>query len=420
MFRRHETEIVIVGAGPVGLAAALFMAQRGVDIRIVDEQWRSATHSYAATLHPETLRLFDQIGVASELIDHGLRIERLDFYDASAPRANIDFGQLRTPFPFVLTIPQSLLENIFERRLRAMGIHVDWSHRLARWEDDETSVTATIERIVKDASGYAVPHASWVVDKAIRLRCRYLLGVDGHHSLVRRQLDIPQKDMAPLRSFAVFESLCAQDLGHSARVVLGEPSQSVLWPLPENRCRWSFETGDSGEEPSHRRKSRIPGAAVDATLTPAELDRLLSERAPWFEYPSLSEITWSTQVVFRACLAQRFGINRVWLAGDAARTAFPVATQGMNVGFLEAHELAWRLTRILRANGDAGLLATYDTECRKRWNSLLGQTAALRPNPSADPWVAERAQAILPCLPASGDDLKALAAQLELNWEAET
>jgi len=151
-------------------------------------------------------------------------------------------------------------------------------------------------------------------------------------------------------------------------------------------------------------------------LTEENMRALIQERAPWFR-GSVDEIAWSLAIRFERALAGSFGRGRVWMAGDACHLTGPVGGQSLNIGIREAHDLAGRMTRCLRENASLELLEEYGLERLEEWRRMLGLGWALAGTPDTDAWIAERAPRLLPCLPASGDRLERLAAQLGLTLQ---
>jgi 2-polyprenyl-6-methoxyphenol hydroxylase-like FAD-dependent oxidoreductase len=137
-------------------------------------------------------------------------------------------------------------------------------------------------------------------------------------------------------------------------------------------------------------------------------------RAPWFS-SGVKAITWCTEVVFEHRVAQQFGREHCWLAGDAAHQTGPVGVQSMNVGMAEAATLAGALRKILRDKAPPNLLETCNREWQDEWRRLLGLTGGLKPRTETSPWVRERRGRILSCLPATHDDLPRLAGQMGLD-----
>jgi 2-polyprenyl-6-methoxyphenol hydroxylase-like FAD-dependent oxidoreductase len=408
--REHKVEVLIVGAGPVGLMTANLLANAGIKVEIIDREERATTRSYACALHPRSLELLATLGLAAPLIERGRRIKRVAFYEGPTRRAEIDFAELKGQFPFVLALPQSVLEMALEERLRQNALEVNWNHRLDQIQSDKESVIATIEKLGGTAVGYIVPHWETVVLKASATRAQFLVGTDGHNSLVRQRLGIEYERMAGPEAFAAIEFTTEDRLEDELRVVLDETTTNVLWPLPGNRCRWTFQlrhTDASGEFPGKARRSgRAPGAGLDEDLR-RWVQSIARRRAPWFS-ATVNEIVWFTQVAFEHRWAKQFGRGNCWLAGDAAHQTGPVGAQSMNVGLFEATALASRLRAILREEASLDLLHNYGEEARAEWRRLFGLDRSLQGND----WVKANSSRILPCMPASGEQLEELTNQL--------
>ena len=122
MFSRRETEVMVVGAGPVGLFAALSLADRGIQIQLLDKGWRGSVHSYALALHGETLRMLDELGVAQDLVATGHKIRTVAIYNGHERVAELSLADAGGTFPFVVVLPQSELENALEY----LGLPVGW------------------------------------------------------------------------------------------------------------------------------------------------------------------------------------------------------------------------------------------------------------------------------------------------------
>jgi 2-polyprenyl-6-methoxyphenol hydroxylase-like FAD-dependent oxidoreductase len=415
--RDERTEVLVVGAGPVGLFSALLLAEAGLQVNIIDREQRTAARSYACALHSQTLRLFARLNLAAPLLEIGHRVSTVAFYDHETRRAEINLTELQNDFPFLLILPQNAVEALLEQRLRKAGVNVHWNHRLDTLQDDTEEVLATVEELAGTSTGYIVPHWEMVVKRRSEVRAQFVLGADGHHSTLRQRLGIESQRVAGPFFFAAYE-FESEPTNDELRVVLDNTSTNVLWPLPGNKCRWTFQLTHphSGTEfpEKERRAVRLSQPAVDEKIKDYVL-RAAKNRAPWFS-ASVKEIDWCTEVVFEHSLARQFGRNRSWLVGDAAHQTGPVGVQSMNVGFAEAETIAGDILKVLRQTSPPALLETYDRHWQAEWKRLLGLTGGLKTRNNTNPWVRDRAARILPCLPASDGDLTALASQLSLDY----
>jgi len=416
--REERTEVLVVGAGPVGLLAAILLAEAGIEVRIIDREERTTVRSYACALHPRTLKLLDRMGLAASMIERGRRVEKIAFYDGATRQAEVKLSQLGGEFPFMVILPQNVFEDALEQRLRKAGVAVNWNYRFNDLQSGAGEVAATVEELGATATGYIVPHWETVVKRSFSVHAQFLIGADGYGSLVRQRLGIEHTRVGGPEFFAAYEFEPAEKVEDEVRVVLDQSSTNVLWPLLGNRYRWTFQLLKSemaNEFPEKERQgARLAQTAVDESIR-QYVEKVAKKRAPWFA-AGVKEIAWCTEVVFEQRVARQFGRERCWLAGDAAHQTGPVGVQSMNVGMAEAATLAGSLRRILREKAPLNLLETCDHELQAEWRRLLGLTGGLKPRTDTAPWVRERRGRILSCLPASHEDLAPLGEQLGLDF----
>ncbi|HSR66684.1 MAG TPA: NAD(P)/FAD-dependent oxidoreductase [Acidobacteriota bacterium] len=430
MISKRKAEVLVAGAGPVGLFAALQLSRQGLQVQVVDEEWRTTARSYALALHPSTLELMDEMGMAEELIAKGRRLERLVFCDSEGPRRRVEFSKLEGRFPFVLVLPQRALEAALVDRLKAEKVELDWNHRVERLEVGADSVAATIHRLSKEGAGYSISSSEWYVDKSLTRDYKFVVGADGHRSVVRRSLGIEFEDFGSPEVYAVFEFQADQDDSDEVAVVLDDGFTSVCWPLESGAYRWSFQLRSDQDFIDPRRKSRLAvqvGGRSYPHLDKERLLQLIEERAPWFR-PAFKEMYWSLAIRFEHRLASSFGEGRAWLAGDAAHLASPVGVHSMNAGLQEGKQLASMIHGVLR-HGDPFAdmvkgesmrsarpsMEAYAESQRELWRCLLDIDCVPQAGPSADDFTRRNATRIPSCIPASGQHLQDLVGQLGLT-----
>lgn len=413
--REERTEVLVVGAGPVGLVSALFAKQAGVEVEVLDRESRTAARSYACALHPRTLTLLDSLEIAAPLIDRGRKVGTFSFYDGKEKRAEVKISELGCKFPFILIVPQNVLEELLEERLRVAGVNVQWLHRVDELKSEHDLVYSNVEKLGGTSTGYVIPHWETVVQQRLQVRSQFVIGADGHNSLVRQRLPVEFTKLSGPEFFAAyFES--ESEPYDEVRVVLDDKTTNVLWPLPGKKCRWTFQLlhSEVGAEfpEKERRAARIAHKVLDETIRDY-VQTMASHRAPWFS-AKVKDVTWCTDVAFEHRLVKEFGRGRVWLAGDAAHQTGPVGAQSVNVGMCEAADLVSLLSKVLREEIPLEFLIGYNAERQNEWRSLLGISGGLQATASTPSWVRERLPRLLACIPGSGDDLKRLGAQLGL------
>jgi 2-polyprenyl-6-methoxyphenol hydroxylase-like FAD-dependent oxidoreductase len=398
MFRHPDPEVLVVGAGPVGLIAALFLQQQGIRVEIIDADQRTTQHSYALAIHPRTLRILDSVGLTEALIAKGRKLTRVAYYEGRERRAEIDYSSLPSRHPYLLVVRQSVLESAAAEALREQKLKVLWGHRLEALTTNGGMLQATIAKLDHVATGYPVAQGEWVVGRTETIRPTFVIGADGYNSSVRRMSGIEMEEHGAAQLFSVYEVEAEGDLPAEARVTLDPELMSVYWPLEEGRGRWGFQIRNASEH--------------DASIE--RLAELLAARAPWCTARP-TRIYWSTLGLFERRLARSFGHGGVWLAGDAAHHAAPIGVHSMNSGLAEARELATRMSRVQHAGAAPALLDEFGAHTHATWQWLFGAGEKVRALPGSSPWVQENRTRIPACIPASGDDLEPLLRQIGLT-----
>jgi 2-polyprenyl-6-methoxyphenol hydroxylase-like FAD-dependent oxidoreductase len=393
---KAKNDVLVVGGGPVGLFSALCLAERGIGVRVFDSQWQGAVHSRALALHPESLRLFDELGVANLILPQGHRIERVAYYEDDKRQAEVDVTKVGGTFPFVLVVSQSLLETALERALSERGVKVQRNHQVQRLEARDGSVAVEVARLEKASVGYGVMHTEWEIDKIFELDTPFVIGADGRESSVRPTVT-ESETLGPTDRFAVFEFAAPLDVQNEVRVALSDNSSNVLWPLAPGRGRWTFQ----------RTEPALPDKPEEQILW-----GFVQARAPWFRTRQL-EVEWSARVHFDRRLVSRMGQGRRWLAGDAAHSTNPIGVQSMNVGLREAHDLAARVSAILHGGASMSVLDEYDAKWRGDFKRLIASEVQFESG--TEPWLGRHASRLVSTLPASGSDLVRLLGQLRMK-----
>lgn len=414
MARRRNTDVVVVGAGPVGLMTALALARKGLDVTIVDQEDRSKVHGYALALHSRSLTKLAELEAAEDLVKVGQRIDSVAFYSANERMAELDLTALKVPLPFALALPQSVLEDSLRGQLKQAGVKIQFSRRFARMTAGEDGVDVTIDHLDRVAGGYPIASSHRVVVGGTDLRAKFVVGADGHQSLIRRLLGIEAQPVGGAVMFAVFEFLSDPEAPHEMRVQISGDGISGRWPLKNGRCRVSFELGDPAHfkrRRSERRLVRQVGPEVYPYLAEERLADLVQKRAPWFKAP-IGQVLWSIGVRFERRLATGFGEGRVWIAGDAAHIMPPLGMQSMNLGLIEAAQLAEAIAESIEKGKPTVALQRYERERLDEARQLHRPGHAFAARAKTDLWVERNLSSIVATIPASDEDLTALLDQI--------
>ena len=414
MYTPRDMEVLVAGAGPVGLFHALECSARGLETRVFDEEWKTAARSYALALHPRTLATLDRHRLVPLLAERGHRIDRVCYYDAAAPRATVELGSLDRAHPYLLVVSQGDLERTIEGRLKEGGGSVRWNHRLTRVSTQNTMPRVAVGRLAPTFRGGATQDAEWSIEDEIELHPHFVLAADGRESFVRRSLEIPWDLVGTPQFFAVFEFRTSGEISPQVHVVIDDHGTSVLWPLPGGRARWSFAISRPNDLVRWEPKVRVAVPRLNRETLPdpdAEFSKLVAERAPWFDQP-VDGIDWFTVVRFDDGLAREFGREHIWLAGDAAHHTGPIPVRGMNLALAEAESFCELVEAALTDHASVDDLAGWSGRRRNEWLAMADAPARVRAGARADAWVARNAGRIVATLPATGRDLATLADQI--------
>jgi len=391
-----RTQVLIVGAGPVGLVAAIRLREQGLAVRIIDEQTGDGKRTYPVLLHPRTLQILASLGVRAPLEWRGRFIKHLAVYADGLRRVVLDLPSAEEIAPGALTLPQDVLRQGLMTRLSGLGTDVEWKTRLVALEQDDALVRVGLMRRERVEGEASVLKPEWLDVAAETVEAAFVIGADGVGSTVRTAIGIELVQRGK-REVYVFYDAPDPLAGDEAHLVLGAGYGNAVYPLQGDMSRFTFQVPV--------RTPQAPGLG--------ELRELLAKRMPWYVADPIN-FEWSGSSEFHAAGASSFGRGRVWLAGDAAHSTGPLGGQSINVGVHEAKDLARRIAENL-AQGSGPLGSGYAEQRRIEWNRLFGIGSSAPSLSHAPAWVKEHMPRLLPSLPASGDDLDDLLEQLRVR-----
>jgi len=402
-------DLLVVGAGPVGLITALLGARAGLDVEIIDQEWRIATRSYACALHPHTLALLDDLGLLERALEMGVRVETLGFYEGADRKAEVNLGALPGKHPFALVLYQDDLEGLVEDALRERhGRRVGWGRRLDGliWHDQ--SMTGILEVLQHRSTGESERRWTEVVERRQMIQARYLVGADGPHSRLLHLLGTGSDVAGEPTTYGVYEFEPRSEVKpqRELRVAIEGASTHVLWPLPGGTCRWTLQTSAATAEGDD---------AMAGSVGPTRLPHRIERVAPWF-MGGVRAMDWASRVEFPRRIVHQFGRGRCWVLGDAAHQTVPGGAQSMNLGLQEAVQFVDKVRAVLKDGTSPTELREASEKWHASWQRVLGFEPSLVTTPTTPSWVAAHAQQLASCLPASGADFVNLLGQLDLLW----
>lgn len=330
-------QVIIVGAGPVGTFAAYCLAERGIDVIVLEAAADCAQDMRASTFHPPTLEMLDELGIVDVLIDQGLKAPVYQHRDRkTGERIMFDFSELAdaTKYPFRLQCEQFKMARLLSDKLQNHPYaDVRFSQRLLSFTQTDDHVDVSIE------TGTHIEH----------IRTRYLIGADGANSVVRKWLDLdfdgftyPEKFLT-LSTTEPIENYF-EDLSHVNYI--SDPEEwLVLLRVP---TAWRI---------------LVPGRKEDEELTSCAYKNEIFSRL----LDTDKDVETNHRTVYRVHqrVVKKYNHNRAIVIGDAAHLNNPLGGFGMNSGLHDAWVLKSALSEILLENGDAKrLLDAFDLERR--------------------------------------------------------
>src|SRR5580704_14987782 len=333
-----EDRVLIAGAGPVGLVAAAQLVRQGIPVTVLEAGNDLSGESRASTFHPPTLDMLDELGVARQLIDEGLKAPKLQYRSKKdGVIAQFDFGEIadRTKHPYRVQSEQFKLTRILLANLRNDShFRIEFGARLENVQQDDDGVQVSVR----------------VDDREAIRTGRWLIGADGARSEVRRSLGVefegftwPERFLVlstPFDFDAVIPDLVSVNYVADPecwQFLLRIPGMwRVMFPVPQN-------VGDE--------------AALSPEFGQSLLARVVAGVKPF-------DILHTTLYRVHQRVAKQFRVGRAFLAGDAAHINNPLGGMGMNGGIHDAMNLTSRLAAVWHGTKSEGELDRFDRERR--------------------------------------------------------
>lgn len=384
-----DLPVLVIGAGPCGLMMASELARQGVRCRIIDKAPRPSEYSKALAIHARTLEIFEKLGIAERFVSAGVKAHGVRVYAERKCIAHVSFDELESRYNFVLMIPQDETERLLGEHLESLGLAVERSVELTGFTQDANAVTATLKR--SDGS---------------QERCRgeYIVGCDGAHSSVRHILNLGFEGAEYEESFALADIGIESNLPDDEITGFGgEKGLVFFFPITHGRYRLiaDVESFKPGTEP-----------------TVEELQNIIDSQC--HIATRLHDPKWTAYFKIHRRQANAYRVGRAFIAGDAAHIHSPAGGQGMNTGFQDAYNLAWKIALVMKGIALPALLDSYATERHAVGRQVLKVTDAMTRimefrNPVATS-IRNRLAPILSGLPFFQQRARRTMAELGVNY----
>ena len=345
--------VLIVGAGPTGLTAALELARFGIPVRLIEKRREPADTSRAIGVQARTLELLAQRGLADDLIEVGNKAEGGTSYGGGKQIFHLDLTRIPSRYNFILIVSQVETERVLRAAIERQGVRIEWGVELVGIAQAALSpATRPVQAVLRHADGRLE-----TTDAA------YLISAEGAHSLVRTTLDLGFEGHTFVEEYALGDLQIDGDLTESDMHIFGsDHGFMAIFPLGGRHFRLIV--------------SNAPGDPKRGT--PPTLDELQSTYDQRSHIPAkFRDLTWSSWFRINSRIVEHLQHGRFWLGGDSAHIHSPAGAQGMNTGIQDMINLCWKLAFVMKGQASPSLLATYEQDRMPVMRDVLSNTEHL-------------------------------------------
>jgi 2-polyprenyl-6-methoxyphenol hydroxylase-like FAD-dependent oxidoreductase len=329
------SNVLIAGAGPVGLAMAADLARYGVSVRLIEKSPERTDKSKALVLWSRTLELMDRMNCTVPFLTKGKKVTAVNVTAGKEPITKLMMDGVKTPHPYALMMPQCDTEELLGDFLTSLGVKIERNIELTDFVASASGVTSTLRHVDGTEETF---ESGW------------LIGSDGAHSTVRHKLGMEFAGETMPSSWMIAD-VHLSDVPNPEEILIAWHAEGILAVFPILGSRYRV-IADSG---------LIQAGVAPADPTIEEVQVILDVRGPGGIM--VSDPIWLTRFSINERKVSNYRSGRVFVMGDAAHIHSPAGGQGMNTGIQDAFNLAWKLALVSRGTGDEDtLLSSYSAE----------------------------------------------------------
>jgi 2-polyprenyl-6-methoxyphenol hydroxylase-like FAD-dependent oxidoreductase len=330
-----HTNVLIVGAGPVGLAMAADLARYGVSVRLIEKAPARTDKSKALSVWSRTLELMDRMNCTSPFLTTGRKVTAVNITAGKNPIAKINVDGVTTPHPYALMIPQCDTEQLLGDFVTSLGVEIERNIELTDFVVSADGVTSTLRHLDGREETF---ESGW------------LIGCDGAHSTVRHKLNMEFAGETMPSSWIIAD-VHLSNVPNPEEILIAWHTEGILAVFPISPPRYRV-IADAG---------LTRAGVAPASPTIEDVQEILDARGPGGI--RVSDPLWLTGFTINERKVSNYRSGRVFVMGDAAHIHSPAGGQGMNTGIQDAFNLAWKLALVSRGMADEeALLGSYSSE----------------------------------------------------------
>jgi 2-polyprenyl-6-methoxyphenol hydroxylase-like FAD-dependent oxidoreductase len=329
--------ILIVGAGPTGMTAALELRRFGLPVRLIDKAEGPSATSRALGIQARTLELLEQRHLTEEILRLGNPATYGSIYGDGKRLVRIDFGTVRSRYNYLLMLSQAETERILREAIAKLGVEIGWGVTMVGMTQDALARRDNrVQATLRDRNGaHETVGTPW------------LISAEGAHSSVRTTLNMEFSGQTVPRQYMLGDVYVEGDLPPTDFHIFGsEHGFMALFPMSKGHFRLI------ADNPIHGRHDGDP--------TLEEIQQVYDQRAA---IPAkFRDMSWSSWFTINSRMVHHLRMGRLLLGGDAAHIHAPAGAQGMNTGMQDMINLCWKLALVVQGKSPEALLDTYEHE----------------------------------------------------------
>lgn len=335
---KNQYDVIIIGAGPVGLFMGLRLQQLGLRFRILEKREQLNHHSRAIGIHPPSLELLEQLDAVHPILRQSISVNMASVYANKKEILSFDLSICSKPYNFIASISEKNTELILKDLLLSRAPNsIKYSSTFTRFEEGAGQVNVFYTRN----------------DQENKLTCHYLVGCDGKNSSVRQAMNnsFPGDDYN--ENYIMGDFIDRTNLGSEASLFLSNEGVIESFPMPKNLRRWVVSINNFIDNPSGIDIANAVEQRLNITINPND-----AQEVSGFKTHGL--------------IAEHFAKNNILLAGDAACVVSPIGGQGMNLGWMNAWQASEAIIQSMQQpNKQKSFFDAYEKQAIKRCKNAI-------------------------------------------------
>src|SRR5450830_1433654 len=357
---RHHP-VLIAGAGPTGLIAAMELSRMGVPVRLIDKLTAPSATSRALAVQARTLELLQQRGLTDKMLAAGNKAHAGSLYGRGKLLGKVDLSRIPGRHNYVLLLSQAETERLLTEQLALQGVQIERGVELIGFVQSQASTLASgVLAELRHADG-----------RIEQLQAAALISAEGAHSSARHALNLAFEGKSLKPTYALADLYVDGEIASDQlSIFISDHGFLAMFPLAQGHFRMIAIEPDAEARQDDELVRDIPGDPP----TLAQLQAIYDAHSP--VPATLSNIVWSSHFRINSRMLQTLRQGNVFFGGDAAHIHSPAGGQGMNTGIQDMIDLCWKLALVYQGKAAPALLDSYDQDRLPVIRNIVARTEA--------------------------------------------